>query len=103
MKKMISPAATIVCATAFVAFAAFPAVAATVSSPPVDSVPEKVAPDAKPTEPPKNLSQELDQSNGVIHPKEVDPAIEKPAPKTHTNDVVKPPGTLGGADAPQPK
>ena len=26
--------------------------------------------------------QKLDQSNGVIHPKEVDPAIEKPVPKT---------------------
>ena len=35
-----------------------------------------------PTAPGQNLSKKLDQSNGVIHPKEVDPAIEKPTPKT---------------------
>ena len=34
------------------------------------------------TAPGQNLSKKLDQSNGVIHPKEVDPAIEKPEPKT---------------------
>jgi hypothetical protein len=52
---------------------------------------------------PENLSKKLDQSNGVIHPKEVDPAIEKPVPKTGDSNVVPPPGTSGGAPAPQPK
>ena len=35
------------------------------------------------TAPGQNLSKKLDQSNGVIHPKEVDPAIEK-RPKRET-------------------
>ena len=52
-----------------------------------------------PTAPGQNLSKQLDQSNGVIHPKEVDPAIEKPAPKTGDSNVVPPPGTSGGAPA----
>jgi hypothetical protein len=30
--------------------------------------------------PAQNLSERLNQANGVIHPKEMDPAIEKPAP-----------------------
>jgi hypothetical protein len=56
------------------------------------------------TKPPaQNLSKELNQSNGIIHPKEVDPAIEKPVPKTGDPNVVPPPGTSGGAQAPQPK
>ena len=33
----------------------------------------------KPIVPGENLSKKLKQTNGVIHPKEVDPAIEKPA------------------------
>jgi hypothetical protein len=53
--------------------------------------------------PAPNLSKELKQSNGVIHPKEVDPAIEKPAPNAHDPNVVPPPGTSGDAPAPQPK
>ncbi len=56
-----------------------------------------------PTAPSQNLSKKLDQSNGVIHPKEVDPAIEKPVPKTGDSNVVPPPGTSGGDPAPQPK
>jgi hypothetical protein len=59
---------------------------------PLDSVPGE-----------QNLSKKLNQSNGVIHPKEVDPTIEKPAPKTGDHNVVPPPGTSGGAPAPQPK
>jgi hypothetical protein len=51
----------------------------------------------------QNLSKKLNQSNGVIHPKEVDPAIEKSVPKTGDPNVVPPPGTSGGAGAPQPK
>jgi hypothetical protein len=53
--------------------------------------------------PGKNLSEKLNRSNGVIHPKEVDPAIERPAPKTRDPNVVPPPGTSGGGPAPQPK
>lgn len=67
---------------------------------PVDSVPDKIAPGAKPAEPAQNLSEKLNQSNGVIQPKEVDPAIEKPAPKTLDTNVVPAPG---GSPAPQPK
>jgi hypothetical protein len=60
--------------------------------------------DAKPTaSPAQNLSEKLNQSSGVIHPKEVDPAIEKPVPKTRDPNVVPPPGTSGGAPASQPK
>ncbi len=51
----------------------------------------------------QNLSEKLNQSNGVIHPKEVDPAIEKPLPKARDPNVLPPPGTSGGAPAPQPK
>ena len=53
--------------------------------------------------PAQSLAEKLNQSNGVIHPKEVDPAIEKPAPKVGDPNVVPPPGTSGGASAPQPK
>jgi hypothetical protein len=63
--------------------------------------PNGSTPDAKP--PAENLSKELNQSNGVIHPKEVDPGIQKPAPKTGDPNIVPPPGTSGGAPAPQPK
>jgi hypothetical protein len=53
--------------------------------------------------PGENLSEKLNRSNGVIHPKEVDPTIEKPVPKTGDPNVVPPPGTSGGAPAPQAK
>jgi hypothetical protein len=76
---------------------------ATQPAPPIDSVPEKIAPSDAPTTQSKTLSDQLDQSNGVIRPKEVDPAIEKPAPGTGSGGVIKPPGTPGGAPAPQPK
>jgi hypothetical protein len=62
--------------------------------------PNETAPGANPTQ---SLSKELNQSNGIIHPKEVDPGIQKPAPKTGDPNVVPPPGTSGGAPAPQPK
>jgi hypothetical protein len=65
--------------------------------------PNETTPDAKPTAPTQNLSKELNRSNGVIHPKEVDPGIEKPAPNARDPNVVPPPGTSGGAPAPQPK
>ena len=62
---------------------------------------KNTVPDANP--PAQNLSKELSQSNEIIHPKEVDPAIQKPAPHTGDPNVVPPPGTSGGAPAPQPK
>ncbi len=52
--------------------------------------------------PAQSLTEKLNQSNGVIHPKEVDRAIEKPVPKVGDSNVV-PPGSSGGASAPQPK
>ena len=70
---------------------------------PVDAVADEIAPGGEPTAPAQNLSERLNQSNGVIHPKEVDPAIEKPAPKAQDPNVLPPPGTSGGAPAPQPK
>jgi hypothetical protein len=65
--------------------------------------PDSATPDANSSAPEQNLSKELNQSNGLIHPKEVDPAIQKPAPSTGDPNVVPPPGTSGGAAAPQPK
>jgi hypothetical protein len=62
--------------------------------------PNEIAPGANPTAPAQTLSKELNQSNGIIHPKEVD---QKPASKTGDPNVVPPPGTSGGAPAPQPK
>jgi hypothetical protein len=70
---------------------------------PLDSVPGETTPGARPTAPAQNLSEKLNESNGVIHPKEVDPAIEKPAPNAGDPNVVPPPGTSGGALAPRPK
>ncbi len=67
------------------------------------AAPNEITPGANPTALAQNLSKELNQSNGVIHPKEVDPAIEKPAPNARDPNVVPPPGTSGGAPAPQPK
>ena len=55
------------------------------------------------TAPAQNLSEKLNQSNGVIHPKEVDPTIEKPAPKTADPNVVPPPQPQGAPPAAQPK
>jgi hypothetical protein len=72
-------------------------------TPTADSVPDETTPRAEPTAPAQNLSEKLNQSDGVIHPKEVDPAIEKPAPKARDPNVLPPPGTSGGAPAPQPK
>jgi hypothetical protein len=65
--------------------------------------PNETIPGANSSASAQNLSKELNQSNGVIHPKEVDPAIEKPAPHARDPNVVPPPGASGGAPAPQPK
>jgi hypothetical protein len=69
----------------------------------VGSGPGENSPSAESIAPAQNLSKKLNQSNGVIHPKEVDPAIEKPVPKVGDSNVVPPPGASGGALAPQPK
>ena len=55
------------------------------------------------TAPAKSLSKKLSQSNGVIRPREVDPGIQQPAPKTHDSNVVRPPRVSPGAPVPQPK
>ena len=93
MRIINSRLCIIVAGVTLVAIAAF----AQATSP----APKNTVPDANP--PAQNLSKELSQSNGVIHPKEVDPAIQKPAPHTEDPNVVPPPGTSGGAPAPQPK
>lgn len=84
------------------AFAQAPKPAPTPTTP-LDAVPGEITPGAKPTAPPRSLSDKLNSSNGVIPPAEVDPAIEKPAPKTQDPNVLPPPGTSGGALAPQAK
>ncbi len=76
---------------ALAVLAAVPAFAQTPSpSPSVESTPS-----AKPA---PNLSDKLKTSNGVIQPKDVDPTIEKPAPKTGDANVVPP-----SSGSPQPK
>ena len=70
----------------------------TAPKPAPTTIPEKIAPGAKPTAPAKNLSRELNRSNGVIHPKDVDPAMNKGVPKTSDRNVIPPP-----ASAPQAK
>jgi hypothetical protein len=86
-----------------VAGATLVAGAAFAQAAPLDSAPRETTPGATPTAPAQNLSKELNQSNGVIHPKEVDPAIDKAAPNVRDPNVVPPPGTAGGSPAPQPK
>ena len=87
-------------------FAAAPAVAQTPTpapKPAPSAIPEEIAPGAKPTEPTRNLSQRLSQSGGVIKPKEVDPAIDKGAPKTGDQNTIRPPGSPGATPRAQPK
>jgi hypothetical protein len=93
----------IVAGVTLVAGAAFAQATRPAPTVPVDSVPRETTPGAEPTAPAQDLSKELNQSNGIIHPKEVDPGIEKPAPNARDLNVVPPPGTSGGGPAPQPK
>ena len=51
----------------------------------------------------RDPERQAEQVDGVIHPEEVDPAIEKPAPQARDPNVLPPPGTSGGAPSPQPK
>ena len=93
----------IVAGVSLAAGATFAQTTSPAPSPAADQAPRVTAPDAKPLAPGENLSKKLSETNGVIHPKEVDPGIQKPAPKTGDTNVVPPPGTSGGAPAPQPK
>ena len=70
---------------------------------PSGAVPEAAEPSPKPTGSSGNLSEKLNQSNGVIHPKEVDPGIAKPAPRAGDPNVVPAPGSPGAAPAPEAK
>ena len=104
MRNILSLPARVMVVVTLTACGVFAAAAQTAQpTPPMDSVPEKTAPGPVSTDQPKTLSDKLDQTNGVIKPNEVDPAIEKPAPHTNTGDVIAPPGTPDGAPAPQPK
>jgi hypothetical protein len=84
--------------------AAGPAFAAETSAPkpPASTVPEKIAPGGKPEGPAQNLSDKLNQSNGVIEPREVDSGMHKAPPATGDSNAVRSPGT-GGEAAPQAK
>ena len=87
-----------------VAFVAGPSFAQTPNQTPPPAAPlDSVQSETKPGAPAQNLSEKLNQSNGVIHPKEVDPAIEKAAPNVRDPNVAPPPGTSDGSPAPQPK
>ena len=89
IRKQLRRLAAWVLLTGGAAFAQTPGPAPTPTTL-LDSVPEKIAPSAKPTAPVL--------SNGVVHPKEVDPAIGKPAPKVLDPNVVPP---RGASPAPQ--
>ncbi len=65
--------------------------------------PSPTAPAVKPLRPGETLSKKLNETNGIIRPKEVDPGIQKPAPRTHDSNVVRPPRVSPGAPVPQPK
>jgi hypothetical protein len=65
--------------------------------------PRPVQNEPAPDAPAESLSKKLNRSNGVIHPKEMDPGIEKPAPKVGDPNVLPPPQRSDGAPAPQPK
>jgi hypothetical protein len=68
---------------------------------------EAQAPDPKGCTPQERsngtLSSQLDKSNGVMCPPDVDPAMKAPTPKTGDTSVIPPPGTPGGDPSVQPK
>jgi hypothetical protein len=51
----------------------------------------------------QTLSEKLGQTNGVICPPEIDPAIKAPTPKGGNTPVIPPPGSPGGDPNVQPK
>ena len=50
-----------------------------------------------------DLSNKLSQSNGVICPPDVDPAMKAPTPNAGKMPVIPPPGSPGGSQNVQPK
>jgi hypothetical protein len=84
-------------------FGAF-AVALTLS---VNAPAQAQAPDPKGCTPQERsngtLSSQLDKSNGVMCPPDVDPAMKAPTPSTGDKSVIAPPGTPGGDPSVQPK
>jgi hypothetical protein len=64
------------------------------------------APDAKgctPQEQANKALQDTGKTSGTICPPDVDPAMKAPTPSTGDGSVIPPPGTPGGAPAPQAK
>ncbi len=51
----------------------------------------------------QTLSQQLNKTQGVICPPDVDPAIKQPAPQTGDRPAVLPPAAPGGSQGVQPK
>ena len=51
----------------------------------------------------QTLSDKLSQTNGVICPPDVDPAIKAPTPNAGKMLVIPPPGSPGGDPTVQPK
>jgi hypothetical protein len=51
----------------------------------------------------QNLSDKLDQTNGVICPPNVDPGMKAPTPQAGKMPVIPPPGSPGGDQSVQPK
>ncbi len=50
-----------------------------------------------------DLSNKLSQSNGVICPPDIDPAMKAPTPNTGKMPVIPPPGSPGGNRNVEPK
>jgi hypothetical protein len=51
----------------------------------------------------QTLSEKLGQTNGVICPPDVDPAIKAPTPNGGSIPVIPPPGSPGGSPNVEPK
>jgi hypothetical protein len=51
----------------------------------------------------QTLSQQLNRTQGVICPPDVDPAMKQPAPQTGDRPNVSPPGSPGSGQGVQPK
>jgi hypothetical protein len=51
----------------------------------------------------ESLSDKLAQSNGVICPPKVDPAIKAPTPNAGKMPVIPPPGSPGGNSSAEPE
>ena len=101
--RLAQPVIAVIALAVFASMAARAAAQTAQPTPPMDSASENAKPDPKATETPESPSGTLDQTKGVIKPKDTDPSMEKPAPSTGDKDVIKPPGTPGGPPAPQAK